>query len=70
MIFLGFNMAKLSDLQKREREVLERLSDALDKRAHDINEFSQVLASCLHLGGVDPLPHLKEALRNYLIESK
>lgn len=63
-------MAKLIDLQKREREVLERLSDALDERANDINEFAQILASCLHLGGVDPLPHLKAALRNYLIESE
>lgn len=63
-------MAKLIDLQKRERDVLARLSDALDKRANDINEFAQVLASCLHLGGVDPLPHLKAALKNYLIESE
>jgi len=63
-------MATLNDLQKRERDVLERLSDSLDKKANDINEFAQVLATCLHLGGVDPLPHLKAALRNYLIESK
>lgn len=63
-------MATLEDLQKRDREVLLRLSSALDDRAHDINSFSQVLASCIHLGGVDPLPHLKSALRHYLKETE
>lgn len=62
-------MATLEQLQKSERDVLERLSEKLSE-VDDIHAFAQVLASCLHLGGVDPLPHLKHALKLYLIESK
>lgn len=58
-------MATLEKMQQAERERLERLCDALDKRAHDLNSLMDVLVAAKTFGS-DPLPHIKAALRHYL----
>lgn len=59
-------MATLERRQQVEREKLERLRDAMENRAHDLNSLLDVLAACQHFAGLDPLPHLKAAMRHYL----
>jgi hypothetical protein len=62
-------MATLEGKQKAEREVLERLLDNMERSAHDLNTLMDVLAACKHIAGVDPLPHIKAAMRHYLEQS-
>jgi hypothetical protein len=62
-------MATLEQRQQAEREKLERLRDAMDSRAHDLQSLMDVLAACQHMAGLDPIPHLKAAMRHYLERS-
>lgn len=59
-------MATLEQRQKVERAKLERLRDSMERNAHDLNTLMEVLAACQHIAGLDPLPHLKAAMRHYL----
>jgi len=56
----------LEERQKLEREKLERLRDSMESRAHDLPSLMKVLEACGEWHGLDPLPHLKAAMRHYL----
>ncbi len=61
-------MATLEQNQKAERERLERLCDALDSRANDLESLMRVLVAAKDFG-TDPLPHIKAAMCTYLQRS-
>ena len=61
-------MATLAERQAAERKSLERLSDALDKRAHDLESLIQVLAAARDFSSFDPVEHVRAALRHYVRE--
>lgn len=56
----------LEQAQNVEREKLERLLNSMENRAVDLKSLMNVLSSCKDINGLDPLPHLKAALRHYL----
>lgn len=58
-------MATLEEKQAIERERVERLFDAIDSKAHDLESLIRVLYTAKNFG-IDPLPHIKAALRNYI----
>lgn len=61
-------MAALTERQAAERKSLERLSDTLDKRAHDLESLMQVLAAARDFSGLDPVEHVRVAMRHYVRE--
>lgn len=61
-------MATLDEIQAAERERVERLADALESRAHDLDSMMKVLVAAQGFGG-DPVRHIKLALRNYVDRS-
>ncbi|WP_323946921.1 hypothetical protein [Aeromonas hydrophila] len=56
----------LEQAQNVEREKLERLLNSMENRAVDLKSLMNVLSACKDINGLDPLPHLKAALRHYL----
>ncbi|HDX8426066.1 hypothetical protein ACEUAI_13475 [Aeromonas veronii] len=56
----------LEQAQNVEREKLERLLNSMENRAVDLKSLMNVLSACQDINGLDPLPHLKAALRHYL----
>lgn len=58
----------LSATHRRERGDLKNLSRSLDKNAHTLQQAMEVLVAYRDFGGGDPLPHIKQALRDYLKE--
>lgn len=56
----------LEQAQNAEREKLGRLLHSMENRAIDLPSLMGVLSACKDLNGLDPLPHLKAALRHYL----
>ncbi|MCP5230673.1 MAG: hypothetical protein H6948_01020 [Zoogloeaceae bacterium] len=61
-------MAGLARRHAAEREALARVLGRLDKGCANLQEFMEVLVACRDFGSVDPVPHLIEALREYLAE--
>ena len=61
-------MANLAERQAAERKSLERLIDALDKRAHDLESLVQVLEAARNFSTLDPVEHVRAALRQYVRE--
>lgn len=61
-------MAALTQKQKIERQQLESLRASMDSRAHDLKSLTEVLASCYTFTGIDPVHHIKEAMRHYLLQ--
>ncbi|WKE65077.1 hypothetical protein PVT67_15650 [Gallaecimonas kandeliae] len=59
----------LEQRQAHEREKLEQLRDAMESRAHDLRSLMDVLEACKNMAGLDPLPHLKDAMQEYLKRS-
>lgn len=59
-------MTSLAQIQAIERERLQRLSHSLDKRAHDMETLFQVLVAARDFAGLDPVPHIKAAVRHYV----
>ncbi|MNF19620.1 hypothetical protein D3C87_936810 [compost metagenome] len=60
----------LEKAQEIEREKLERLRFSMENRAHDLPSLMRVLEACKDMNGLDPLPHLKAAMRHYLEKSQ
>lgn len=56
----------LEKKQKIEREKLERLLNSMETRAKDIPSLVMILQACKDINDLDPIPHLKAALRHYL----
>lgn len=56
----------LEERQKIEREKLERLRDSMESRAHDLPSLMTVLEAFDEWSMLDPLPHVKAAMRHYL----
>ena len=61
-------MANLAERHAAERESLERLSDALDKRAHDLETLVQVLEAARNFSALDPVEHVRAAMKHYVRE--
>lgn len=59
-------MTRLQQRHLVERQQLESLRDSLESRAHDLKSFIEVLESCYTFSSLDPVEHLKAAMRNYL----
>ena len=59
-------MATLEEHHADEREKLERLCDGIDRKAHDIPTLVEVLSACQSFSCLDPIPHIKAAMRHYL----
>jgi len=56
----------LDGMQKVEREKLERLLESMESRAHDLPSLMKVLSACEDINGLNPIPHIKAAIRHYL----
>ncbi|MEH8118454.1 hypothetical protein Q7I37_12905 [Aeromonas allosaccharophila] len=56
----------LEQKQKVEREKLERLLLSMENRAKDIPSLVIILQTCKDINGLDPIPHIKAAMRHYL----
>jgi hypothetical protein len=62
-------VSTLEQIQEAERQQLERLVASLENRAHDLSSLTEVLAACQTFTAIDPVSHIKKALRNYLAVS-
>ena len=61
-------MATFAERQAAERKSLERLSETLDRRAHDLESLMQVLAAARDFSSLDPEEHVQAAMWHYVRE--
>ncbi|MBW2688329.1 MAG: hypothetical protein JRC99_00170 [Deltaproteobacteria bacterium] len=56
----------LQQLQAIEREQIALLTNSIEKNAHNLKSFVKVLEACDTFTAIDPIKHIKAAMKNYL----